>query len=118
LGHGGSGIGISKSKLTSNAQFSFLVIRIAPDGVCKAGHVPPARTGLAVTETKPAVMSGQNGGASNGGQVGAPQSKIGGGSGGILQSSINLKSTTGTNGTSQFVKSASGILTAGANSWR
>jgi hypothetical protein len=63
-----------------------------------------------VTSVFPTLISGQNGGTSNGGHIGAPQSKIGGGGGGIWQSSIKLKSTTGTNGTAQFSNSGFAMM--------
>jgi len=66
--------------------------------------------GVLVMLVVPTVISGQNGGTSNGGHIGAEQSKIGGGGGGIWQSSIKSKSTTGTNGTSQFLNSGSAMM--------
>jgi hypothetical protein len=113
IGHGGVSMGISISRSIANEQSSLRVTFNPTLGFdCRLdeldAHVCLVRGVLIVV--LPTLISGQNGGTSNGGQIGAAQSNIGGGSGGISQSSTKSKSTTGINGTSQFLNSGFMLL--------
>ena len=108
FGHGGTTTGTSSLRSIWNEQSGPGVTVSLPVG---GGTVAQsARVVLLVTSVVPTRISGQNGGTSNGGHIGAAQSKIGGGGGGIRQSSIKSKSTTGTNGTAQFLNSGSAMM--------
>jgi hypothetical protein len=108
FGHGGTTTGTSSVRSIWNEQSSPGVTFNSP--VAGGGVEQSARVLLLVTSVVPTRISGQNGGTSNGGQIGAAQSKIGGGGGGIWQSSIKSKSTTGINGTAQFLNSGSAMM--------
>jgi hypothetical protein len=107
-GHGGTITGTSRLRPNSNEQLSPRVT--VSSTVADELDEQSARDRLLVTFVSPILISGQNGGTSNGGQIGAAQSKIGGGGVGIWQSSIKSKSTIGTNGTAQFVNSGSAMV--------
>ena len=105
-----------RERSIANSQLSVLLIEIEPPPLLCSGFAGSELLELhaldvfTLTLNEPPLISGQNGGGSYGGQMGGPQSNIGGGGAGITQSSIKSKSTTGTNGTAQFLKRGSAII--------
>ena len=102
-GHGGSGIGISRSMSISNSQPALFVIVILP--LADDNEDSHLFCCDVFTDILP-VISGHGIGGSGGGGTGGSQSNIGGGVGGSTHSSTNSKSTHSTNGTSHLVNSA------------
>lgn len=103
-GQGGAGIGTSISMLISNSQlFVFVTVTVPPAELLLSSE--HRFCDLVRTVTLP-VISGHGIGTSGGGGKGGSQSNIGGGVGGIAQSSTKSKLTHSTNGTSQLLNNA------------